>query len=134
MRDSFLTKHASRFHQGNNAEDIQQETTIAITITITHLANATMDDREGMASLSATVTSLTVQLAKSTLKLAEAIYKSCALQVKVTGLKAKNNGRRGGNYGKGGDKKPVVVTFENYFWTHGIKCEHSSQQCTRRAN
>jgi hypothetical protein len=88
---------------------------------LNNLANAAVADKETMASLTATISSLSQQLATANAKLTQERHFTASLQQEIQ--KLKDNG-----------KFPrSTVTYDKYCWTHGIKCGHTSKSCTRRA-
>ena len=59
------------------------------------------------------------------------------LNAKIAAYEANGGGRGGGSSGRGGGGREVgseaIITFTHYSWTHGTKCGHKIQQCSRRA-
>ena len=111
---------------------MQQETATAIA----NLANATLADRETITSMQATITTLTLQLAKVNQKLVDSLTVATTLKeqlVAATGAAQGGGGRIGSAWTPAGTGAPPPVSFIHYCWTHGIKCGHTSAQCTRRA-
>ena len=104
--------------QANNAnlDSIHQDTVVAIE----NLANATLADRESIATLTTTIGKLTVDLAETNARLAKALADNASLTTKLAGRKNTTNINRN-------------VSYTNYCWTHGPTSSHSSKDCTRQA-
>ena len=122
LLESTQTAQSSGFQVNHMADGVQQETITAIS----HLANATMADRESMATLTATVGRLTVELAETNAKLVRALADNniLARQVGTSGSPA----RPGGQF-ISRDPSPPKPQYINYCHTHGIKSSHTSKDC-----
>ena len=113
LRESQHIARTSGFH-GNNAEIIQQETATVIS----NLANSTLEDRETMTAMQATITTLNTQLAEANIQLMDNVSVMATLKTKVAAYEANGGGRSRGNSGRGGGGRGVgndaVINFTHY--------------------
>ena len=110
MRESIETSTTAGFHPTHTANAAEA---------INNLANATVADRETMANLTSTISTLTKQLAETNAKLSQALQLTSSLQVEVESLKQA--------------AKKSSPALNKYCWTHGRRCNHSSKECRQRA-
>ena len=120
----------------NNATEVQemQEMRQETAMAIANLASATLADRETMTSIQATITTLTLQLAEVNIKLADSLNVVTTLNEQLFAVTGAAKGG-GGNGGGGWTPTSIGTTppmyYTHYCWTHGIKSEHTSAQCTK---
>ena len=112
LRETKATTSAAGYHSANA---VQENTVTALN----NLANATIADRQTMTNLTATISVLTQELAATNMKMAEAITRATKLEKEVAFLKKK--------------PKTSAPPSTHYCWTHGIRCAHTSKECTKRA-
>ena len=90
-----------------------------------------------MTAMQAAITTLNTQLAEANKLRIDNVNVMTTLKTKVVAYKANGGGRGGVNSGRGGGGRgagsSTIVTFTHYCWTHGTKCGHKIQQCSRRA-
>ena len=87
--------------------------------------------------MQSTITKLNTQLTEANKLLMDNVNVMDTLRTKVAVYETNGRDRGGGNSGRGGGGRgagsDANVTFTHYCWTHGPKCGHTSQQCSRRA-